>query len=174
MENLTTYVAIALYELEDPNNYHWALVVSADSNFHLPNVYQITNQDGHWTTYHREGVNLLASGTFIGIVRISTCPYSLTQMDQYIRPFPPTRPMGYGQGSNTWTCAHWVMNVLQSLSNPTRPALDNPISLDSWTLYCQVKASGTRLVNFDRFVESVTVANGLKQVNLARDWDTEW
>jgi hypothetical protein len=177
MENVTTSVAIALYELpDDPNNYHWALVLSPNSTFHPVDIYQITNQNGPWATYHRVETNLLSSTTFLGIVRVSTCSHSLAQLNQYItRSFGPARPMGYGQGSNDWTCAHWVMNVLQNMSDPTRPALNHPVALDSWALYSQVKASGNRLRNFERYGELVSVSSdGLKQVDLARNWETEW
>lgn len=152
------YINILLYLLNAPNDivhyYHWALTVSNETEIpagKIP-ILQIVNNDpislkGRWEDDHRNS-NPFESGRFRCIVQLP--PLNLgaqaTELVNYLKEFPSEQGETTTYHQTPWTCARWVIHVIQSMVD--EEMFDDPrvaeCLLDGDRFYQRVIALGRR------------------------------
>ncbi|KAJ7770167.1 hypothetical protein DFH07DRAFT_768713 [Mycena maculata] len=114
---------IALYRTDDSVTtayFHWALVLGDPNN--LVDIYQIRLVGGQWEYKPRQSVQLYNSGTMQCTVLLPPLFADFTKIKFFI----DTEPAAQGETQllwihsaqgRGWTCAQWVIRVLEGLVN---------------------------------------------------------
>lgn len=147
-------VGIALYTTQPPSfdHFHWALIIGFTPSLFTGYVrmYQIVRTESRpgqpqtgplWTGSHAT-VNLLGTLRFVGIVYIGKIPFGMGDLDKWVREVPVER-FDYPPAPYFWTCAWYIISIIDSLRELLTDEGDLPTDLVA--LYNRVRERGTVL-----------------------------